>query len=185
MNGATFRNSCAIFLTGWLGFPLWQDHREKSESHCFEDLCEEAARVKNLPTLCSGSWIDKVAHFSLSNKDIMVSSEKCFVFLFFSFKMLPSSLSFHLKMFNDWESCYMSQKLKQASSHSMCVYKPHVFISVGKLSWGCAPVKMFGLNLLSQNGQLKVFWSHPDQGLHGIIRFSRPECDFGFQRLWS
>lgn len=126
MNGATFRNSCAIFLRpDWLArIPaLWQDHREKSESHYFEDLCEEAAKGEKLKRLCSGSRIDKVGHFSLSNKDIIVLSEKCFVlFVCFSFKMLPSPLFFHFKMLNDWDSCYMGQKLKQASSHIQRVY---------------------------------------------------------------
>lgn len=80
MNRATFKNSCAIFRgpDESARIPaLWQDHREKRESHSFEDLWEEAVSLKKNKT--------KVGHFSLCNKDAP----------------FPPA---HFEMFNDSES---------------------------------------------------------------------------------
>lgn len=83
MNGATFRTSCAIFLsnlTSWPGLLLSDKTTERREGHYSADLCEEAARVKNLKVVCPGSRINKVGPFSLCNKDDTVLSEKFFFF---------------------------------------------------------------------------------------------------------
>lgn len=168
--------------TGWPGFLLSDKTTERRvRTIILKISVKKLPRVKNLNVLCSGSRIDKVGHFSLSNKDIIVLSEKCFVLFFLQDASFSPVLPFQNV---EWLRLLIHGPKTKTSIiiHSTCVYKPHVFMSIGKLSWGCAPVKMFGLNLLSQNGQWKVFWSHPDQGLYGIIRFSRPECDFGFQR---
>lgn len=94
----------------WATWPAGQDsrsltrpRREERES-LFWCSGWRSRKGEKLKVLCSGSRKNKVGHFYLCNKDIIVLTEE-----FFSFEMLPSLLLFHFEMFHDWDSCHTDQ----------------------------------------------------------------------------
>lgn len=149
------------WLAGQDSCSLTKPQREEWESLFWRSMWRSREDEK-LKVLCSGSRTNKVGHFSLCNKAITVLSEK-----FFFFRMPPSPLPFHFEVFNGWESCYIGQKLKQALPYiqAMCVCKSSVFISIGKVPWGWALIKMFWAESTFTKWPIKVFWPRPDQGL--------------------
>ena len=81
MNGATFQNSCAIFLsdlTSRPGFPLSDKTTERREIVIILTLRVMEPQGEKLKVLCSGSRKNKVGHFYLCNKDIIVLTEEFF-----------------------------------------------------------------------------------------------------------
>ena len=163
MNGATFWNSCAIFLsdlTSRPGFPLSDKTTERRERVLFWCSGWRSRKGEKLKVLCSGSRKNKVGHFYLCNKDIIVLTEE-----FFPSRCSLLSCSSILK-------CFMTETLATQTRIGMhchtfkdcvCVYPSSVFISIGQLPHNWPPIKMFWANSPFTKWSIQAFWSFPDQ----------------------
>lgn len=150
----------------WATWPAGQDsrsltrpRREERES-LFWCSGWRSRKGEKLKVLCSGSRKNKVGHFYLCNKDIIVLTEE-----FFPSRCSLLSCSSILK-------CFMTETLATQTRIGMhchtfkdcaCVYPSSVFISIGQLPHNWPPIKMFWANSPFTKWSIQAFWSFPDQ----------------------